>query len=107
MLHNPGEYFSKRSDQKYIKYGLIGPMGSRSEDANQYKKSLNKWKEELKALSKQNKMLYSISKKSGSRCELKNIKKIKDKFSKKHYNSGSNYSTNEYYSESSLSIDSV
>ena len=37
----------------------------------------------MKALKKQNKMLYIIAKKSGSRRELKKIKKIKANASKK------------------------
>ena len=37
----------------------------------QYKKSENKWKKELKDLKNQNKTLYKISKKSGSRREVK------------------------------------
>ena len=40
----------------------------------------------LKALKKQNKMLYSISKKSRSRREINKIKKIREKASKKGRN---------------------
>ena len=40
-------------------------MGSSAGAVKQYKKSKIKWKKELKALRKQNKMLASIAKKSG------------------------------------------
>ena len=52
-------------------------MVIRTNYVQQYKKSENKWKKELKALKKQNKILYSISNKYGSRREIKKIKKIK------------------------------
>ena len=55
---------------------------------------------------KQNKILYSIAKNSGSRRELKKIKKIKDKDSRKCYNYSSDSSIDESYSVSSLSRDS-
>ena len=55
----------------------------------------------MKSPKNQNKMLYISAKKSGSRDELKNIKKLKDKASSKRYNSISDSSSN--YSESSIS----
>ena len=51
-------------------------------------------------------MLYSISKKSGSRRELNNIKNIRSKASKKRSYSSSNSSRSGLYYDSSLSIDS-
>ena len=45
-------------------------MGSRAEAVKQYKKSENHWEKELKDLNKQNRILYSIGKKSSSRREL-------------------------------------
>ena len=63
----------------------------------QYKKS-EKWKKDLKALKKQNKMLYRIPKKSGLRCETKNIKNIRAKASKK----GSDSSSDDSESDSLL-----
>ena len=66
-----------------------GPIGSRTHAVQQHKKSEKKCKKELKALNKQNKMLYSIAKKSGSRCEIKNTKKIKSTADKKSSNSSS------------------
>ena len=68
-------------------------MGSRTDNVKQYKKSKNKWNKELKSLKKQNKMLYSISKKSGLRRKIKNIKKIREKASKKGRHSSSDYSS--------------
>ena len=58
-------------------------MGSRTDAVKQYKKSENKQKKKLKALKKKIKMLYRISNKSGSRHEIKNIKKIREKASNK------------------------
>ena len=52
----------------------------------QYNKSESKWKKDLKALNKQNKMLFSISKKSGLRREIKNIKKIREKIPRRAEN---------------------
>ena len=102
MLHSSEDYFGKLSNQKTIKDGLVGPLGSRTDAAKQYKNSEHKWRKYLKSLKKQNKMLYSISKKSGSRREMKNIKKIRVKASKKRGDSSSNYCSNKYYSNSSL-----
>ena len=48
-------------------------------------------------------MLYSIDNKSSSRCELKNIKKIKAKASKKFDDYSSDSSRNKSYYDSSLS----
>ena len=64
-------------------------MGSRTDYLKQYKKSENKWKKGLKSLKKHKKMLYRISKKSGSRCEIKKISKIRAKASKKISDSSS------------------
>ena len=50
MLHSSEEYFGKRSDQKSIKDGLGGPMGSRAGSLKQWKKYKNKCKKEIKSL---------------------------------------------------------
>ena len=63
-----------------IKYGMGVSVEIRSDTAKQYNKYENKQRKYLKALKKQNKIIYRISKKSGSRRE---IKKIKAKASKK------------------------
>ena len=60
----------------------------------------------MKAPKKQNKMLYSISKKSRLSRELNSIKKIKAKSPKKRSYSISNSSGNGSGSDSSLYIDS-
>ena len=60
-----------------IKVGLGGSTGSRAETVKQYHKSENKWKKELKAPKKQNKMLFSIANKFGLRCEIKKTEKIR------------------------------
>ena len=51
-------------------------MVRRAEAVKNCKKSESKWKKEVKAQKKQNKMLFSIAKKSGSCREPKNIKNI-------------------------------
>ena len=60
---------------------------------------LNKRKKELKSLKNQNKMIYIIAKKSGSRRE---IKKVKAEFSKNNSIS----SSEDWYSNSSLASNS-
>ena len=52
-------------------------------------RSLEKWKKEPKALKKQDKILYSIYKKPGSRSEIENTKKIIPKANNKSSNSSS------------------
>ena len=51
-------------------------MVRRAEAVKNCKKSESKWKKEVKAQKKQNKMLFSIAKKSSSCREPKNIKNI-------------------------------
>ena len=104
MSHSTGDFFGKRSNHKYIKDGLVIHLGNKYKAVKQFKKSKNKWKKELKALKNQNKILYSIAKKSGLRHKLKNIKNIKAKVSKKRSYSSTNYYRDKYYSYSSLSI---
>ena len=105
MSHSAEDCFGKHSDQKSVKDGLGGPMGSRAEAVKQWKKSESKWRKELKDLKKQNKTLFSIANKSGSRRELKKIKKIRAKASKKRCNSSSDSSSDESNSDSLLSSD--
>ena len=95
MLISAKDCFGKRTNQKTVKDGLGGPMGSRAEAVKQYKKSESKWKKELKALKKQNNMLFRISKKSGSLRELKNIKKIRWEASNKCCNPSRDSSSEE------------
>ena len=61
-----------------IKDGMGGSIWSRTNNVQLYKNYENKWKQELKALKKLNNKIYSIAKKSGSHCEIKNIKKIRE-----------------------------
>ena len=60
------------------------------------------WKKELKSIKKQNKILYSTAKKYGFPREINNIKKVREKASKKGSNSSSDYSD----SNSSLASES-
>ena len=62
-----------------IKDGMGWSMVNRADTVKQYNKYKNKWKKNLKALKKQNKILYSIAKKSGSRREINKINKIREK----------------------------
>ena len=71
-------------------------VGSRDDTVKQYKKSEKKWNKELKALKKQNKMLYSIAKKSVQCRESKNIS---SKDSKKVCHSSRNFSGNDLDSD--------
>ena len=66
---------------------------------------LKKCKKKLKALKNQNKMLFIISKKSGSHRELKKVNKTRGKSSKKRCDSSNDSSSEESYSDSSLSSD--
>ena len=70
-------------------------MGSRYDAMKQYKKSENKGKKELKALRKQNNVLYSVFKKSILCRELKKIKKIRAKSSNNRYDYSSDSSSDE------------
>ena len=99
MLHITGGFFGKHSNHKSVKDGMVIRLGNKDEAVKQFKKFKNKWKKELKALKKQNKTLYSIFKKSGLRRELKNIKNIKAKVSKKRRCSSRNCSRDKYYSD--------
>ena len=53
--------------KRSIKDSMGGHIGSRNNAVQQYNKSENKWKKDLKYIKKKNKMLYSIAKKSISR----------------------------------------
>ena len=94
MSHISDNSFVKCSGQRSIKEVLGGALGNRDDVVKHDKKSEHKWKKELKYLKKQNKILYSIAKKSGSRHELKKIKNIKANASKKCSNYSSKYSSN-------------
>ena len=83
ISHSAEDCFGKRSNQKAIRDGLGGRIGSRAEALKQYNHSDSTWKKELKALKNQNKMLYKIAKKSVLCREINNIKKIRAKASKK------------------------
>ena len=66
VLHNV-EDCTVICTNRTIMDGMRGSMGSRADIVKQYKKTKNEWKKELKYLKKQNKMLNSTAKKSGSR----------------------------------------
>ena len=81
--------------KRSIKDGMGGPIGSRNNAVQQHTKSEKNPKEELKALKKQNKMLYSIAKKSGSRLEIKKIKNIRaDDYKKTSVSSSKDWDSN-------------
>ena len=79
-------------------------MVNRAESVKQYKNSKGKWKKDIKSLKKQNKLLYIISKKSGSRREIKKINNIRSKASKKRRDGSIDSSSEDSDSDSSLSI---
>ena len=105
-LHSSEDCFRNQSNQKSIRYGLGVPMGSRYGSVKQQKRSESKWKKELKALKKQNTIIYSIAQKSGAHREIKNINKIMSKATKKHRGDSINYSGDKLDSNYSLSSDS-
>ena len=102
-LYSSENCFGCRSDHESIKEGLVGILINRNKAVKQYQKSENKWKREMKPLKKQNKMLFSKTRCSGSRREPKKINKIRAKESKKHKSSSSSSSSSDY--DSSLSSD--
>ena len=79
-------------------------MVNRAESVKQYKNSKGKWKKDIKSLKNQNNLLYIISKKSGSRREIKKINNIRSKASKKRRDGSSNSSSEDSDYDSSLSI---
>ena len=105
MLYNSGDCFGKHTNHKTIKYGLGIPIGSRYEAVKQYNKYRSKRRKEIKAPKNQNKMLFRITKKSGSCHELKKTKNIREMDSKKRCDSSSEFSGAESDSDSSLSND--
>ena len=82
MLHSSKD-FTGMCTNRTIKDGIIVYLGGGTDTVKQYRNSENKWKKDLKALKNQNKMIHSIAKKSGSRCEIKKINNISAKASNK------------------------
>ena len=82
-------------------------MGNSADTVKKYKTSEKKWKKDLKYIKKQNKIICSISKKSGSRREIKDINNIQEKYSKKGHQSSSSSSSDNSYPDSLLAIDSI
>ena len=78
-----------------------GPIESMTRAVQQHKKSGN-FQKELKTLKNQNKMLYRISKKSGSIREIQKIKKTRKEASKE-----TNSSSEERDSDSSLASNNI
>ena len=103
MFHKSDKCFGKLSYQQSVKEVMGGYIGNRAESIKNYNKYEHKWKKELKALKKQNKMLYIISKKYSSRRKLKNINNIKAEASRNHRYSVSNSSSIDLCYDSSLS----
>ena len=106
MLHIFENCFGKRSNHKYIKKGLGVALGNRADAIKKYKNSEYKWKKYLKAIKKNNITIYSIAKKSSSSRELKKIKNIRAKSSKKRIYSSIDSSISGSDYDSSLSSDS-
>ena len=68
-------------------------MGIRAEAVKRYKRSESKCKKEIKALKKQNKILYRISNKFGTSREIKKIDNMRSKGSKKRHSDSIDSST--------------
>ena len=60
MSHSSEDCFGKCSYQKFIMDGLEGPLCSRADAVKQYNKSEQKWKKDMKALKKQNKIFIAL-----------------------------------------------
>ena len=80
--HSSENFFSKRSDRASIKDGLVGALGNWADAVKHYRKPEKKCKRELKALNKQNNMIYRMAKKYSSCREIKSTNKIKSSSSK-------------------------
>ena len=106
MSHISESCFVKSPDQHSIKEVLGGSLCNRADAVKHYKKYEHKWRKELKALKKQNEMLYRISNNSGSRHKLKRIKNIKAKACRKRSYYRSNSSSSDSDFDSSLYSDS-
>ena len=83
-----------------------GALGNRADVIKHYNKSKHKWNKELKTLNNKNKMIYRITKNSGSRREINHNKKIKEKAPKKRSYSSSDSPSSDLDYDSSLSSDS-
>ena len=101
--HSSEHYFGERSKQESIRYSLVGSLGNRNNAVKQLQKYKNKWRRELKSLKKQNKIIFSMTKRSGSHHELNKINNIFSNAPKK--NESSNNSSSGSDSDSSLSSD--
>ena len=98
ISHSSENWFGKRPNHESLKKWLGGNLGNRDVAVKKFKNSKKKCKEDLKSLKKQNKMLYSISRRTGSHRDIKNIKKIRSNMSKKYESSRSSISIREYES---------
>ena len=103
MLHSDKE-FTDHGTNHTINDRMGGSVGSRYNTVKQYKKSEFKWKKYLKDFRKHNKIIYSITKNSVLRSELKKIKKIRKQASKKGCDFSSDSSSDNLDSDSSLAI---
>ena len=82
-----------------------GSLVNRACAVKHYHKTEKNWKGGMKYFRKEKKMIYSMTKKSGSHHDIKNIKKIHKKASKKcSYSSSDVYSSDSVF-YFSLSID--
>ena len=101
MSHSTEDYTGVCT-KRLLKDGIGGPIGSTTHAVKQHKNSENKQKKDMKSLKKQNNILYSIAKKSGSRREIHKTKKIRGKYSKETYSSSEDWD-----SDYSLASDSI
>ena len=105
MPHSAETCFGNRSNQVSLKKGLGGNLGNRYAAVKNFNKSEENWNNNMKALKKQNKILYIMVKCTGPHREINTIKNILYKVSKKDkYSSSIIYISNyNFY----LSTDSV
>ena len=104
--HSSEDCFFNISNQAYTRERLRISLGNRADDVKKYQKTEKNWKRELKSLKKLKKVLHRIAKNSGSRREINNTKKIKNKAYKKHSYYIIDNSSSDLDSDLSLSSDS-
>ena len=71
--HSSNNWFFERSYHASVKNVLGGALGKKAEFVKQYQKSEKNRKKDSEGLNKQNKMLFSMTKRLGSPRELKKI----------------------------------
>ena len=107
--HSSENYFGKGSKHKSNRNILGGSLGNRNEAVKKFQKYAKKWRRELKSLKKQNKIIFRMTKRSGSHHELKKIKNIRSKapMNNESSNNSSSSSDSDYSLSSEIGLDKI